>query len=155
MTDILLPVLVDDERRGDEAIPAESLGGARFRLVSSPGMVEGLAAGDEIEMDASEAVGYRLLQRAGNLCAWFYFAHPVDEHHPDVQSLTGSVEALGGWLDGGYARMVVFTIPVRAGFAEVARTFDAAVTRHSGSSWYYGNVYDPSDGVTPLGWWDT
>ena len=155
MPEIVLPVFVDEERRGEEAIPAESLGGARFRITASPGMVEGLAAGDEIEADVTERLGYRLLSRGGNLCVWFFFPRPVDETHPDVYALATSVEAIGGWLDGGYARMVVFTIPVTAGFAAVEQIFDDAVARLPESAWAYGNVYDPRDGSTPLGWWLT
>jgi hypothetical protein len=49
--------------------------------------------------------------------------------------------------------MLVLTVPLAAGFDAVARTFDAAVARHAGSAWLYGNVYDPADGVTPLNWW--
>ena len=49
--------------------------------------------------------------------------------------------------------MIVFTIPVSAGFAAVARMFDSVVAQHPGSQWLYGNVYDPKDGKTPLDWW--
>ena len=153
MPEIVLPVFVDDTRRGEEAIPATSLGGSRFVIDASPGMVEGIAAGDKIEVAPGDRLGYRVLERGGNLCVWFYFPRPVDETHPDVFALATSIEALGGWLDGGYARMVVFTIPVSAGFAAVEAVLDAAVGRHPESTWSYGNVYDPSDGKTPLGWW--
>lgn len=155
MSDIVLPVFIDDVRSGDEAIPAEPLGGNRFRLMVSPGMLEGLAAGDEIEIDAAHRPGYRILRRSGNLCVWFYFPEPVHEHHPDVQTLTREVEAIGGWLDGGYSRMVVFTIPVTAGFPAVEAVLDAAAARYPGSTWLYGNVYDQRDGKTPLAWWLT
>jgi hypothetical protein len=151
--EIVLPVLLDDTRRGEEAILASPLGGSRFVIDASPGMVEGIAAGDEIEIAPGEQLGYRVLKRGGNLCVWFYFPRPVDETHPDVFELSTSVEALGGWLDGGYARMVVFTIPVSVGFAAVEAVLDAAVARHPESTWLYGNVYDPADGKTPLGWW--
>jgi hypothetical protein len=62
-------------------------------------------------------------------------------------------ESLGGHLDGGYSRMLVLTIPLAAGFDAVAQALDDAVRRHAGSAWLYGNVYDPSDGMTPLNWW--
>jgi len=153
MHEILLPVLINDTPQGEEAIPVEPLGGTRFRITASPGMVEGLAAGDELEIDSAEVLGYRLLKRGGNLCVWFYFEHPVDAHDPGVENLTASVERIGGWLDGGQSRMVVFTIPVIAGFPAVERVFDAALEGHPGSQWFFGNVYDPKDGTTPLGWW--
>lgn len=153
MADIVLPVFVDGQRSGEEAIPAEPLGGNRFRLAVSPGMLEGLAAGDEIEVDETERLGYRILRRSGNLCVWFYFGEPVHELHPGVRALATEVEAIGGWLDGGYSRLVVFTIPVASGFEAVEDVLDFAAALHPGSMWLYGNVYDQSDGSTPLGWW--
>ena len=51
------------------------------------------------------------------------------------------------------SRMLVHTIPLSAGFDAGAAAFDDAVHRHPGSARLYGNVYDPSDGVTPLNWW--
>lgn len=153
MHEILLPVIVDGARRGEESLPAESLGGSRFRLAGSPGIVEGLAAGDELEVDDREPAGFRLLRRAGNLCVWFYFASEVTEADPDVQRLASEVGTIGGWLDGGQSTMLVFTIPVRSGFPAVERVFNHAQERHVGSQWLYGNVYDPKDGKTPLDWW--
>jgi len=47
----------------------------------------------------------------------------------------------------------VLTVPLAAGFDAVADAFDRAVRRHAGSAWLYGNVYDPSEGSTPLNWW--
>jgi len=153
MSDIVLPVFVDNQRCGEEAIPAEPLGGNRFRLAVSPGMLEGLAAGDEIEVDETERLGYRILRRGGNLCVWFYFPEPVHAQHPDVRALAAEVGPVGGWLDGGYARMVVFTIPVTSGFEAVEAVLDGAAALHPGSTWLYGNVYDQRDGSTPLEWW--
>jgi hypothetical protein len=51
----------------EESVLVETLGPNRFRLVRSPGLVPGLAAGDEFELAAAEAHGYRLLIRGGNV----------------------------------------------------------------------------------------
>lgn len=48
----------------------------------------------------------------------------------------------------------MFTIPVATGFRAVEAVFDGWVAEHPGWEWAYGNVYDPADGVTPLGWWN-
>ena len=60
---------------------------------------------------------------------------------------------LGGRLDGRADRVLVFTIPVEAGFGRVEDVFGRFAGGHPGYEWYYGNVCDPADGVTPLGWW--
>jgi hypothetical protein len=150
---VLVPVVSDGARQGEEVLPVVAVGPSRFRLVASPGMVEGLAAGDEFELAPDVPLGYRVLARGGNLCVWFYFEHPVSEHDPETTDVRRVAEALGGWLDGGYSRMVVFTVPLSAGFAAVAGAFDGAAARYRGAVWYYGNVYDPRDGETPLNWW--
>jgi hypothetical protein len=73
--------------------------------------------------------------------------------HPSSTELKASVEKLGGHLDGGTKRSLIFTIPVAAGWEPIRAVFDAAVERSEGSAWLYGNVYDPVDGETPLDWW--
>jgi hypothetical protein len=151
--DLLVPVFSDGAHQGEESLPVVALGQGRYLLLASPGVVEGLAAGDELELDASLAAGYRVLRRGGNLCVWFYHAHPVDATDTATADIRAVAESLGGRLDGGYSRMLVVTIPLAAGFDAVAAALDDAVRRHAGSTWLYGNVYDPSDGVTPLNWW--
>lgn len=66
MTEIQLPVLdASGKRTIDESVPAEPIGPGRFRLLASPGLVQGLAAGDEVELAPSQAQGFRVLQRGG------------------------------------------------------------------------------------------
>ena len=151
--DLRVPVVGDGERQGEELLPVADLGDGRYRLLSSPGFVEGLAADDVFELDADAPLGHRVVRRGGNLCVWYYHPEPVGETDAIVAEVSGIAESLGGRLDGGYSRMLVLTIPLAAGFDAVARALDDAVRRHPASSWLYGNVYDPADGVTPLNWW--
>jgi hypothetical protein len=151
---VLVPVVNDAGiRQGEESLPVAVVGPARFRLLASPGFVEGLAAGDEFVLDDDVLLGYRVLERGGNLCVWLYFAQDVSEHGAETDDVRRAVEGLGGWLDGGWSRMLVFTVPLTAGFPAVDAALDAAVARIPGASWAYGNVYDPRDGATPLNWW--
>jgi hypothetical protein len=69
-----------------------------------------------------------------------------------VNTLAPRIGALGGWLDGRAPNLTVFTIPVSVGFPEVERVLNDFVGQHSGTEWYFANVYD-EDGVTPLNWW--
>jgi Domain of unknown function (DUF4265) len=152
--EIQLPVLDADGRRCiEEAVPAEMLSAGRYRLLASPGLVEGVAAGDELELDNAEPARFRILRRGGQLCIWVYVPEPpppgTDER------LSSTAVTLGGYLDGGNARLRILTVPVDAGFAQVEAELNAAVAELHGSSWAYGNVYDPHDADRPLGWWDT
>ncbi len=92
-----------------------------------------------------------MLERGLNLCVWFDFDHPVAEGSADTAAVRGVAEAIGGWLDGGSDRMLVFTVPLAAGFAAVAAAFDQAVAQYSGSQWLYGNVNEAGADVTALG----
>jgi hypothetical protein len=151
--EVRVPVYTDGVHQGEETLPVIALGNDRYLLLTSPGFVEGLAAGDEFELDPSAVGGHRVLRRGGNLCVWFYHAEPLDENSEVTADVRRVAESLGGRLDGGYSRMLVLTVPLAAGFDAVSAAFDEAVRRHAGSAWLYGNVYDPSDGTTPLNWW--
>ncbi|HEX5576100.1 MAG TPA: DUF4265 domain-containing protein [Gemmatimonadales bacterium] len=152
MIEIRLPALDESGQRSiEEVLPAVSLGGDRFRLVGSPGLVEGVAAGDEVELAPADPTGYRVLRRGGNLCVWLYVPQPPPEQ-TDAR-LSQAATTLGGYLDGGNTGLRILTIPVSAGFERVETEVEAAVVELPGSSWAYGNVYDHADRL--LGWWDS
>ena len=151
--ELRVPVFSEGAHQGEETLPVVALGQGRYLLLASPGFVEGLAAGDEFQLDVRARGGHRVLQRGGNLCVWFYHSEPLDESSEATCDVRLVAESLGGRLDGGYSRMLVLTVPLAAGFDVVAAAFDEAVRRHAGSAWLYGNVYDPSEGSTPLNWW--
>ena len=65
--------------------------------------------------------------------------------------LIDAIMLLGGACEGGPPRMLVFTVPVSAGFGPIEATFNAAREGLDGASWWYGNVLDKDD--RPLGWW--
>ena len=149
-----MPVYSIGERKGEESLPVVVIRPGRYRLLSSPGFVEGLAAGDEFELSADAPQGYRVLARGGNLCVWFYFHRDVDAGSPETADISRTAAALGGRVDGGWSRMLVITVPLTAGWSAIEASMNEAVERLGASSWLYGNVYDPIDGVTPLRWWE-
>lgn len=153
--EIFLPVFKDDRSRaGEEGLEVEVLGPNHYRLVYSPGLVEGLAAGDEFAVSKDEPLGYRILKRSGNFCVWFFFAKEDSNRGPDGDQVRQRVEGIGGWCDGGMRYVLVFTIPLAVGFPAIESLFHQLVTEYEGATWFYGNVYDPVDGTTPLRWWE-
>lgn len=136
-----------------ESILVDVLGENHYRVVASPGLAEGIAAGDEIELAPEERLGYRHLKRGGNISIQFFW------HDGDIKQALREMEpkakALGGRIDGETPGLLVFTIPVRASFPAIEKIFYDAEKRYPGSHWMYGNVYDPADGKTPLNWWVT
>jgi hypothetical protein len=129
-----------------EEVLVDGLGDRTYRLAASPGLVLGIAAGDVIELEAADESTFRILQRGGNLAVHVYSDR-------DTARLAAELARLGGWLDGQVKNLTIFTVPVSAGFNEVERALNDFAQRERGTEWYYGNVYDPVDGTTPLNWW--
>ena len=129
-----------------EPAHAISLGGAKYRVSHSPGIVYRIAAEDEIEADSDG--NFRVLRRGGNLAVRVLSASGVGDF---VNNVRASVENLGGRLDGRVQSGLVFTIPIEAGFEAVECLFNELRSTHPSAIWVYGNVYD--DAGQPLLWW--
>jgi hypothetical protein len=142
-----IPLPVEPGQEASEEILVERVGDGEFRIASSPGMVEGLAADDVIAPTPDEPCGYRLVRRGKNLCIHLYTQ--AEERDRLLQVLQQKLGPLGGWLDGMMgATGLCFTVPLEAGFASVEATMQQVV----GDEWYYSNVYD-LDTDQPLNWW--
>ncbi len=146
---LLLLIEYRDGHPIKEPVHVEPLGNNQFRLLYSPGFVQGMAAGDVFRL-LNDDGDFEVLSRAGNLAVQLFHTEPVA---PVQAGLTRRVEQLGGVLDGAIERGLVFTVPLRAGFPAVEALFNQLVKEYPGLEWYYGNVYDRRDGVTPLNWW--
>jgi hypothetical protein len=107
--------------------------------------VLGIAANDVVRI--TPGASYEIVERGRNLAVQVY------GNHDAVDEVTKDVWELGGSLDGRADNLTVYTIPLTAGFAKVEQVFNDLVARHPDVEWYFGNVYDNEDGVTPLGWW--
>jgi len=151
---VTLPTIgVDQEKVGSEVLDIEEVGPNRYRLIYSPGLVEGLAAGDEFELTEENSAGFNIVRRSGNLCAWLIFDEPTDFSAPNIEDLEARVRGIGGYLDGGTHRSLIFTIPLQSEFRTIEGIFDSFVKAVQGTHWFYGNVYDPKDPANPLNWW--
>lgn len=133
-----------------EEVAVEPLAGGRFRLLASPGLLDGLAAGDVFELD--DAGRYGVVERSGNICVQLYYPR-ADLHRRVDEELVPDVNAAGGWLDGRAPGLSVLTFPLSVGFPAIERLLETWTEAVPGASWSYANVY-AEDGVTPLGWWN-
>lgn len=125
-------------------------GGDEFRLLKSPAFIRNLAAGDKICYPGNNASGYDLVKRSGNLSIRVLRKEGIEEV---ASFLTPELELLDGVLDLQSSRLLVYTIHVSIGFQQIEDLLEGATSQFPGVVWYYGNVYDPTDGVTPLNWW--
>lgn len=157
---VLLPLLAGYRPDGEAIVeqvkavplkdPEQNEPPKHFRLQHSPAFVRGLAAGDRIRFPADTPEGYLLVQRSGNLCIRVMNRHSMA---PVLQALRPEMELLDGLMDTETPRLAVFSIHVSIGFQTVETVLDRITGQFPGTVWYYGNVYEPADGVTPLDWW--
>lgn len=108
-----------------------------------------MASGDEIAYDEKDN-SFELLRHSGNIAIRVFARVKIDEMK---DNLLGALEKLGGQLDYSNDRMMVFSIHVSCGFKEIEATLNRHIGEKTQSAWFYGNVYDPADGTTPLNWW--
>jgi hypothetical protein len=132
-----------------EHVLVEPLEDGRYRLLQSPQFVLGIAAGDVFEVIGDRRPS--VTERGGNLCVQVYVHTPVDEVERVAMEL---LKPLNVRLDGKTAAELVFTIPLVAGnFVPVEAALARLVERCPSIEWFYNNVYDDLDGITPLDWW--
>ena len=137
-----------DGERVVERVQVEVLDDDSCRLVRSPCFIKGVAKGDVIKLD-KESQQFELIRRSGNLCIRIFSKEDIETLSND---LTPLLEKLDGELDFSNARMLVYSIHVSAGFEKIEKLLNELMDEEV-NAWFYGNVYDPEDGVTPLNWW--
>src|SRR5260370_17134408 len=96
-----------------------------------------------------EHSGFRILKRSGNLCVWMIFASGKELFGAAALRLKERVEQIGGKLDGGTKRTLIFTIPLRAGWPTIERAFNDAVATPAGSTSFFPHFSDPKSGEPP------
>ena len=123
-----------------------------FEVKKSPLFIRNLARGDIIYIDKQAPGQYKLLQRSGNLAVRIF--RKTDLNVLEM-TLTPEIEKLDGKLEIKTDRALSYSLHVNLGFSAIEALFDNAMASFPDSVWYYGNVYDPRDGTTPLNWWDS
>ena len=122
-----------------------------YQLGASPLLLRNLARGDIFKVDLENPADIRVEQRSGNIAVRVFARQGLELLE---QKLTPEVEKLGGTLDIATPRGLSYSLHVNIGFSAIENLFDGIMAEYLESVWYYGNVYDPVDGITPLNWWD-
>src|SRR5690606_14884918 len=119
------------------------------RLVQSPAFVKGPARGDLIRVNRENGE-FDLRRHSGNLCIRVF-------SRGDIRlldaTITPEIEKLGGQLDLETPRLLVYSIHVSCGFTAIEAVLNAHMSPDS--AWFYCNVYEEHEGVTPLNWWQS
>lgn len=130
-----------DGRPVYEVLPATPRGPGVVVLAGSPGLVLGCAAGDVLRVD--DDGGFEVVEPGANLCVQ---AFRDERFTPEsFGALQEAVAALGGLAEAPPdLRFIVVTVERAAGLAAVARVMDSWAAGVDDTTWWYGNVDDPS-----------
>ena len=131
-----------------EQVRAENAGDGCYRLLTSPLFARGAAKGDLVRMLA--AGQFEVEQHSGNLCIRVMAKADLAEIRDKLQPLLADID---GELDFDNERILVFSVPVAAGFSVIEAAINRVLQGREQAIWQYANVYDPQDGETPLNWW--
>lgn len=150
-----VPFLAGTDPEGQpvfESIQVEPFGDEPdvYRLAHSPLLTRNLAAGDQVRLENPGSAQYELIQRSGNLCIRVFRKHQLNRLS---EKLTPTIEKLDGTLDLQNERALVYSIHYTIGFQTIENILNESIADYPDTVWYYGNVYDPKDGETPLNWW--
>lgn len=153
MVDSIRGLVVWAETRPDgtpfhEELLVEAQSNGQFSLLRSPAFAQGLAAGDVFVLDHQKRPILR--SRGGNLAVQVFDRAGVAWVRSFIEA---DIVGLGGTVDGESAQVIVLTVPVTAGFEAIEAVLNRIPSKSPSAHWYFGNVYDPADGVTPLNWW--
>lgn len=136
-----------------ETLAVEAAGGSRYKIEESPTFAPNLARGDSIALDETEKWGYRIIERAGNLCLRFYFkSFSIEQYEEVLRRLSRFGATLDRALDVDPVRLLVFTVPVSSGLGVIKELCNEIKSDFEVFTWTYGNVYSPESG-RPSYWW--
>ncbi|MDT8398790.1 MAG: DUF4265 domain-containing protein [Pseudomonadales bacterium] len=152
---VILQLLAGTDNKGQavlEKVVAQPLAEAdTFELLRTPLFIRNLAAGDHFRVSSTVPGTFTVTRRSGKLSIRVFRKENIDSLE---QQLSPEVEKLGGSLDVKTERALAYSLHVNIGFAAIETLFDNKMAEFRDSVWFYGNIYDPADGVTPLHWWD-
>ena len=147
---LLLTVNDGINQNAREPIHVLETGNAREFIVQySPGFIQGIAAGDVIEVEYG-SVNFNVVKRSGNICIQLFRRNSIDVV---MSCLDDEFKKIEGRLDGKIDCACVYTVNLQNyGFEKIESVLSDIMQKELVHEWIYGNVYE-IDGITPLNWW--
>jgi hypothetical protein len=103
--------------------------GDRYRLMNSPGLALGTAAGDVLAIDADGR--FEVVERGRNVCIQLFVTQNIE----GVEALaTPEIEQLGGRL-GRSAKELVYTVSIDRGFPAIEACLKRIESRFPEARW--------------------
>ena len=132
-----------------EQVLAISIGDECYTLQTSLLFAKGAAKGDVIRLMPGGR--FEVEKRGGNLCIRVVAKDNIEVIRARLQASLLKLEAV---CDFSNERSLVYSVHVNKGFNAIEKAMNEAfVGQEDNAMWLYANVYDPTDGQTPLNWW--
>ncbi|XAL99588.1 DUF4265 domain-containing protein [Phycisphaeraceae bacterium D3-23] len=131
-----------------QPVEVEKIEPGIYKILYSPGLVEGIAAGDVIRLTDVSLGLFEIVNRGGNISVKWMASSPISEFLNQADQI---LKPLGSRRDGDIAKAAVWTIPISATFVAIEEAMEKVIELVPDSGWWYGNVYDEND--NPLNWW--
>lgn len=130
-----------------EEIPVQHTSGGNYVVLASPGLAQGVAKGDLIQITDGSGK-FSVLERGRNVCVQIFCKN-------GLAALEKARSSLDGWgiIDGAETEIIVVTFPVDLGFAKIESVVNEICSAIGADGWQYGNIYAEDDDESPLNWW--
>ncbi|ROR99073.1 uncharacterized protein DUF4265 [Sinobacterium caligoides] len=128
-----------------EKVAIRRLADGRVEMLHSPGFVKGAARGDTLKFTKE---GFEVEERAGLVAIQIYLRDDIEKIEP---KLSAEIKTMDGCRDICTERMLVYSVPVEAGFAAIEGVMKEVAEQYAQLQWFYGNVYDEQG--EPMNWW--
>jgi len=141
-------LIVEGSEGGTQPVEVKLISSSVYRILFSPGFVEGIAAGDVIRLTDQVKGEFEVIEYGGNVSVKISDVSRIVEKLPEIDSILTKV---GARRDGNLERVAVWTIPVKSGFNDIELSIANACKILEEPDWWYGNVYDSQN--NPINWW--
>lgn len=132
-----------------EKVAVAGLDDNNYQILHSPGFVRGLGRGDVFSLVSRQSGTFVVVRRSGNIAVRVYSKVPSATLDT---VLTPQVVQLEGRRDVMSEFLLVYSLPLEAGFDNIESTFEQVLSGNADASWNYGNVYHEHTGE-PINWW--
>lgn len=144
-----IDLLVEQGKFRTQPVEVEQITQNKFKVLYTPGMVEGIASEDHIEITDYDTGEFKVIKRGGNVAIKIFSKVKIANYMEEIEN---ALLPIGGKCDGAIAKACVWTVKLsETSFSKIDSAMNSVISVVPESVWWYGNVYDKSD--KPLNWW--
>jgi thiamine biosynthesis protein ThiC len=144
-----IDLIVEGDNGLTQPVEVQLIGQDEYLILYSPGLVEGIAAGDHIKVTNIETGEFKVTKYGGNLSIKIFTNIEIVEYIKDIEKAFSELDAK---CDGTIKKACVWTVSLsNNSFRQIEFVMKNIESIVPELTWWYGNVYDKND--KPLNWW--